>query len=518
MKAKRKNKYGQYFTVGEIAEFMVSLIRHNINSKVLEPSCGKGVFLEKLTKYGFLNLSAYEIDASLNDPYSFVKYESFISSTVDDKFDVVIGNPPFIRWKNLEEDLRDELSRSILWNNYFNSLCDYLYIFILKSIIQLNDGGELIFITSDYWLNTKNSISLRNYMVQNGYFSDIYHFKEAKLFENVTASIVVFRYVKSLQKNNNISLFKYKGKGMPLLSDLLTRSCFDKSVIPQFKENLRWLLADKQQQEEMSNFEAKCARENKSDLFAEKELYKIGDFCDIGNGMVSGLDKAFKIDDISCLNKYEQACIIKIIKAKDLGKYLGNNISNYIFIPEGLTTKEFESKYTHFCEHFEPYVNELSERYQYGRKIPYWEFVFPRNKKNLFDRPSSKIFVPCKERISNKRYFRFTLASKDVYPLQDVTAIYKKNNCKESIEYILAYLNNRRIFDWLLFNGVIKGDIVEFSEAPIASIPYLPINWNEPQQVNVHNEIAQNVHQYIATRESIFLTKINDLFNKLFRL
>jgi adenine-specific DNA-methyltransferase len=234
--------------------------------------------------------------------------------------------------------------------------------------------------------------------------------------------------------------------------------------------------------------------------------------------MVSGLDKAFKIDDISGLNKYEQACIIKIIKAKDLGKYLSNNISNYIFIPEGLTIKEFKSKYTHFCEHFKPYLSELSERYQYGREIPYWEFVFPRNKKNLFDRPSSKIFVPCKERISNKRYFRFTIASKDVYPLQDVTAIYKKNNCKESIEYILAYLNNRRVFDWLLFNGVIKGDIVEFSEAPIASIPYLPINWNEPQQVNVHNEIAQNVHQYIATRESIFLTRINDLFNKLFRL
>ena len=59
-----KNKYGQYFTISVIADFMVSLISHSKSSRVLEPSCGKGVFLDKLIDQKFENISAYEIDTT----------------------------------------------------------------------------------------------------------------------------------------------------------------------------------------------------------------------------------------------------------------------------------------------------------------------------------------------------------------------------------------------------------------------------------------------------------------------
>ena len=49
-----KNRYGQYFTISLIADFMVSLIEHSKSSKVLEPSCGKGVFLDHLVENGVL--------------------------------------------------------------------------------------------------------------------------------------------------------------------------------------------------------------------------------------------------------------------------------------------------------------------------------------------------------------------------------------------------------------------------------------------------------------------------------
>ena len=48
---KPKNKYGQYFTIEPVADFMVSLIGHDKSAKILEPSCGKGVFLKVLHKY-----------------------------------------------------------------------------------------------------------------------------------------------------------------------------------------------------------------------------------------------------------------------------------------------------------------------------------------------------------------------------------------------------------------------------------------------------------------------------------
>ena len=511
-----KNKYGQYFTIDLIADFMVTLISHSKECKILEPSCGKGVFLDNLLKHGYTNLSAYEIDTSLGAKYDFIKFKSFLCVPVSEKYNVVIGNPPYIRWKNLETELKEELEKNPLWNKYFNSLCDYLFIFILKSIEHLEDNGELIFICTEYWMNTTHSLTLRNYMCQNGYFSEIYHFKETPLFEKVTASFIIFRYVKSKEKKDAMKLYKYnKDKGLPTKEELLFRSCFNEIIIPHFKENSRWILATKDVQDKLSRFEDKCSKPNYTLFDDDNELYRIGDYCDIGNGMVSGSDSAFQIKDTGHLNPSEMGVLIDVLKAKDLSAYVHKDITKYIFIQEDITEDVFSDKYPHFVEHFRPNREKLSKRYSYNRVIPYWQFVFPRNQK-LFERKEPRIFVPCKERISNKDYFRFCYAPYGCYPTQDVTAIFRKPGCKESIEYILAYLNNERVFSWLELNGIVKGAIVEFSEAPIASIPFRPINWKSEIEVDIHNQITEEVKKYLSDKNTRHLISINNLFNTLF--
>lgn len=511
--AKDKNKYGQYFTIESVADFMVQMIKHQKSAKVLEPSCGKGVFIDKLLDAGFSDISAYEIDKTIDNPYSFVKYESFISAPIT-KCDVVIGNPPYIRWKNLEPELKNELLLSPLWNKYFNSLCDYLFIFILKSIEHLKDGGELIFICTEYWLNTTHSQSLRDYIIRNGYFSEIYHFKEASLFEGVNASFIVFRYIKSQNRSKDISLYHYKNTSSPTKEELVSLSAFIKEEIPQFLEGNRWLLASKQRQQDLLDFEDRC-RVVSSDLFCSKELKRIGDVCDIGNGMVSGLDKAFNVTNMK-LNKKESLEVINVLKAKDLGYYTFESESKYFFIQRGITEEQLKFDYPNIWKYIFPFKEELNERYNYGKGTNYWEFVFPRNYK-LFARQEDRILVPCKERVSKKTYFRFVLAPSDYYPLQDVTGIFKKKNCRESIEYLVAYLNNNRVFDWLNFNGIVKGYIVEFSEDPIARIPYRSIDWEDSFEVRAHCEITSLVREYISTRNIKHIYKINNLFNLLFK-
>ena len=330
-----KNRYGQYFTISLIADFMVSLISHDKDSRVLEPSCGKGVFLDSLQKYSFTNLSAYEIDTTLDTKHSFIKYESFLSVPTSEKYDVIIGNPPYIRWKNIEPELKEELEKNALWNKYFNSLCDYLFIFILKSIEHLEEGGELIFICTEYWMNTTNSVTLRNYMCQNGYFTEIYHFKETPLFEKVTASFIIFKFIKSRVKHDTIKLYKYnKQKGLPTAEELASGSCFNIVEIPHFQENSRWILATSEVQNKLAKFESACTK-NSTDLF-NTEMYRIGDFCDIGNGMVSGLDAAFQIKDIDSLNEDEKNHLITVLKANSLCPYQNTGVTTYIFVQEDI--------------------------------------------------------------------------------------------------------------------------------------------------------------------------------------
>ncbi|MEI6435299.1 MAG: N-6 DNA methylase [Bacteroidota bacterium] len=527
IKQKTKNKLGQYFTPKVVADFMIEMADISKNSKILEPSCGQGIFLDLLQQKGFNNLIAYEIDQNLATEYSFVKHESFVSAKIEEKFDLIIGNPPYIRWKNLEEDLKQELSINPIWNKYFNSLCDYLYIFILKSIELLNGNGQLIFICPEYWMNTTHSISLRNYMVQNGYFEEIYHFNETPIFEKVTVSIVIFKFVKGKQNRKQIKVSKFYAnqKLMVETFDKLKNQVEFKGAeyleVSQFRTNERWLLQSDEVREELRVLETNCIKKNKNsglNLFKEekKQFHTVGEVCDIGNGLVSGLDKAFQVNG-HILNEREKKATINVVKAKDLKPFFAESITKYIFINEGLDENEFLKAYPNFYCHFQKYKSDLGNRYQYNRKINYWEWVFLRNF-NLFHKTEKRIFVPCKERISNKDYFRFALVDEGVFPTQDVTAIFRKSSAKESIEYILAYLNNPIIFDWLKYNGIVKGHIVEFSEKPISGIPFRLIDWSNTNDVLLHNSITELTKAYIAKHDTSLLPQINQSFDKLFEI
>ncbi len=516
-----KNRYGQYFTPKMVAEFMVDLADINANSKILEPSCGKGVFLDVLTEKGFHNLTAYEIDNELTTNYDFVNYRSFISTEINDKYDLIIGNPPYIRWKNLEEELKSELNNNLIWNTYFNSLCDYLYIFILKSIELLNENGQLIFICPEYWLNTTYSLSLRNYMVENGYFESIYHFNETPIFDKVSVSVIVFKYIKAKNKEKKIKVTKYyKNKLLTkkIVSDIKNKNVENSDIerfhVSQFKKNQRWLLTNQDEINQIEQFEKSCATTRiQQNLFENETNYftTIGDICDIGNGMVSGLDKVFQLNGQQ-LNDLEQSKTIQVVKAKDLKPFFYEKITKYIFANDVENEQELQEKYPVFFDKLSTEKERLNKRYQYNRKINYWEWVFLRNY-NLFRTSQPRIFVPCKERISNKNYFRFTYVGEGVYPTQDVTAIFPKCTTKESIYYILAFLNNQRVFNWLKNKGIIKGNIVEFSEKPISRIPFRSINWH--REKTIHDKISKYTKNYIDQKDSQFLTKIDCLFDKL---
>lgn len=517
-----RHKFGQYFTPEVVAEFMIGLAELTKHSAILEPCCGEGIFLKLLRHKGYRHVSAFEIDRELAKDCSNVRYESFISAIIKERFDLVIGNPPYIRWKNLEEELKQELSIHPTWDKYFNSLCDYLYIFILKSIELLHEGGQLIFICPEYWMNTTHSLSLRNYMVENGYFEAIYHFNETPVFDKVTLSIVIFKFIKSKQSKEKIKVVKfnaYQRLTAEILS-LLQQQQPIKGVtyltVSPFKANERWLLQPDTVKEELKILETNCLKKiQDSSLPHHGAVFNtIGDICDIGNGLVSGLDKAFRLREAT-LNEAEKQATIKVVKAKDLKPFRTTGITPYIFVENGLEEPDFEQRYPNFYTHFQDYKTALRKRYQYNRKINYWEWVMLRNF-NLFRRKEPRIFVPCKERISNKGHFRFALVAEDIFPTQDVTALFKKEGTSESIEYIAAYLNNPVIFNWMKCNGIVKGNIVTFSEQPVASIPFRMIDRDNDREVQLHDRITLKTQEFIAGKQGNHQEEINQLFDQLF--
>lgn len=517
---KEKQPFGQYMTPSVITDYMVSLITKPYSSLILEPACGNGQFLLSLAKKGFTNINAYEIDKTIINTNFNVLNQSFVNCDEKNKYDVIIGNPPYIRWKNLEQNLKDELEINELWKSNCNSLCDYSTIFILKSIQLLKDKGELIFITPEYWLSTTHAKKIRNFILQNGAISQIIHFNETHIFKNVSGSFIIFKFIKNGDKNQKINITKVLNKNKISakdISDINSKTNCIYFELPQFKENDSWILANLNTQIQILNFEKKCTLANKS------TYESLGNYCRIANGMVSGFDKAFNLGnkiDFTQLNSAEKKSIIQVIKAKDINPFYYKNTTDYIFINDDLSDEnsfeEFKHNYPFFANHLKPFLTKLKKRYDYHQSLPFWKWAFLRNY-NLFKSSQCKIFVPCKERITSKNHLRFCLATEEIFPTQDVSAIYKNPDVQEDLLYILAFLNSSDVFEWFKIKGIRKGDILEFSERPLSSIPFRKIDFSNKDEVEIHNKIVKYTKDFIKTKNKMNQDEIQNLIKSLLK-
>lgn len=512
MKVREKNKLGQYFTPAYLADFMVGLATVGPAARVLEPSCGEGVFLDALHRQGFSDVTAVEIDPDAPAPRhaGHVQTGSFVAFAPGHCYDLIIGNPPYIRWKNLAADLRHELSENALWNRYCNRLCDYSAIFIIKAVELLRAGGELIFITPEYWLTTTHAATMRAYLLAHGELAAIYQFGEAPFFAGASVSTVVFKYVKRHeQRPVAVAVCADRLKWGPALLAALQRREPVKGVshfvLPQFQGAESWVLRPAGQAAAFRHYERQCApvaagAGTQAQLFAAAPAYAcVGDVCHVANGMVSGLDAAFQLPDDLQLNAPETARTLSVAKARHLAPFAPTGQVRYALLPPGAvgSAEELEREYPAFFAHLAPFRAALAARYAYPTPAAYWEWSFLRNHA-LLARPEPRLLVPCKERVTNKDYFRFAYAEAGTYATQDVTALLRKPGVRESLPYILALLNNPRVFAWLSANGIVKGGIVEFSEKPINSIPLRRIDWQQAREVALHDAITRVCEQLIA--------------------
>lgn len=510
--ARPKNKHGQYFTPRSVADLMVSMASGDKRGRVLEPSSGEGVFLDALVAAGYEQIAAIEIDPELaHHEVVSVRQESFVSADLDPGFSLIIGNPPYIRWRNLEDEARTELEGDALWSKHFNSLSDYLTIFVARSVELLEEGGELIFITPSFWMHTMHSANLREFMLERGCVTEVVYFGEAAVFPGVGSSIIIFKYVKGACPSTT-RLVRYVGARSSIPLDGVT---FDEFVasdhvevdeIPAFESKKPWVLAPAETQQRLNSLEDACRVATskpsaQGSLMQDEMVSRLGDLADIANGMVSGLDAAFRIPPDLDLNESESNASIPVAKGFALSPFLVSELIPYIFVAPGLSEREFERAYPSFAGILAPHRERLESRYAYGRDLKYWEWAFLRSY-DFFVRTSNLIFVPCKERLSNKDFLRFALAPEGSFPTQDVTAIGLKAGVKESPLYVLAALNFPDLYEWVRYKGLMKGEVAEFSEKPLSQMPVKRIDWSDQTEVDAHNRIVETTRMLISTGDT----------------
>lgn len=163
---------GQVFTKSDVADYMTSLFTLDHDSKVLDPCFGGGAFLDSLNKFGFKNVTGYEIDASLftATEKQFPNYNlyraDFLSSGNGEKYDGIIMNPPYVRHEKIDDLEVYGITKKVLKKNGsytgLPSTANLYMYFIMKSIELLSDNGELIVIFPSSWLKARSGVQFKN--------------------------------------------------------------------------------------------------------------------------------------------------------------------------------------------------------------------------------------------------------------------------------------------------------------------------------------------------------------------
>lgn len=201
---------GAYYTPLPLAKMMVDLFKNDANiSSVMEPSCGDGVFVEGLIKTDFIKqlkkVTAIEIETEEADllkekvkPYSLIKilngdfFEFYQNNYQKQKYDLILGNPPYIRYQYLEEIQREAMSQILISHGMkANKLVNTWVGFMVACIQMLSDTGKIAFVIPAEILQVAYAEDLRLFLADNLSKITLITFEEL-VFPDIEQEIVVF--------------------------------------------------------------------------------------------------------------------------------------------------------------------------------------------------------------------------------------------------------------------------------------------------------------------------------------
>lgn len=199
---------GSYYTPMELAKAIVSKFCDGTSRHIFEPSCGDGVFIDALDESGAFagGASVFAID---NDPAAVSKVEArysgrreiniserdffdYCESETPASYDLVIGNPPYIRYQYLEPNQRQVLSDILVSHGMrANKLINAWVAFMVSCTELLCDDGLLLFIIPAEILQVVYAEDLRLFLSKSYREITLVTFNKL-VFPDIEQEVVVF--------------------------------------------------------------------------------------------------------------------------------------------------------------------------------------------------------------------------------------------------------------------------------------------------------------------------------------
>lgn len=236
-----KKEKGIVYTPEIITRYIVSnTLNCDSIPTVLDPSCGCGAFLVAAIEYmhkkylvsysDIVSSYLYGVDVDSNaidrvksllslvvlmhEEEEKCDFHFICANTLDKKtfsrlkklckkgFDCIIGNPPYVRNKNMNDNTKSFLSN---WVSSSVGNVDLYIPFFEIGIKLLSDNGKLGYISPNSYLQGVNGRSLRKYFASEQHQVEIIDFRDSQVFENVTS----YTCITLIDKSISTDIIKY---------------------------------------------------------------------------------------------------------------------------------------------------------------------------------------------------------------------------------------------------------------------------------------------------------------------
>lgn len=287
-----------------------------------------------------------------------IKNEDALLNVDEDKFDYVVGNPPYIKYKSLSIEDREYIRNK--FETCKKGKFDYCYAFIESSVKSLKNNGKMAYLIPSSIFKNVFANDLREFI--KPHITKIYDYTTTQLFDKYTNDKGTDRLVSSvimiLEKNSGINNIEYidinKNKTIHMEKDKL--------------EN-KWVF--------------------KSEIKSDKNKKRFGDYFYVSNTIATLYNNAYVIKEYTEDRKYvypksggkiEKKVIKDTISPKTFNKEQTEKIifpyyynKNNELIRYDINT--FEEKFEGACEHLKKYEEKLKNRnsdknarwFEYGR-------------------------------------------------------------------------------------------------------------------------------------------------------
>ncbi|EAL8961129.1 class I SAM-dependent DNA methyltransferase [Campylobacter jejuni] len=427
-------------------------------------------------------------------------------------FDLIIGNPPYIRQEEIKE-LKNTLSKN--YKVYKGTADIYTYFYELGFNV-LKENGILSFITSNKYTRAGYGEALREFLLKNTCILKYIDLNGIKVFDSATVDTSILSFEKIKIKENT---FKY----LSLNNELLKNYDFEISAIKEFLNISQNSLS---KESFAFNDESTNALKTKIEKLGTplKEWYGLN----INYGIKTGYNEAFiitteKKDEIlaKCKDEDEKErtakLIRKMLRGRDIKRYsyewaglwvIGTFPSLKIDIEQYPALKQYLSQ-------FLPRIEQSGEKgcrkktsnkwFETQDNIAYYE-EFEKEKIVWNPVSGEYLFSYIKEHIFfNNSLFMMTL---DVF----------------SLKYILAFMNSN-CYKWLI---TLKTNLIQtgsYAYGAKDKIERLPIPKINSKNEKLADELINSVDEILKAKEQDknantqeLENKINSLVYKLYNL